>query len=211
MPSPDSAVGLMAKFPELGKVKTRLAAEIGDHRALSVYQALLSNVCEQCCPDHNNDYLWTCWVTPGRYADQFKTLYPGFQQYAAQANGHLGVRMAAALNAILESPGIRKALLIGADIPDLDRARLAAALTALDNTDVVWGPARDGGYYLVGMSTVHPQLFEGIAWGGPDVLKHSIAIAEQSGLSYRLLEPLEDVDTTDDLRKFRRLLGHRNS
>jgi rSAM/selenodomain-associated transferase 1 len=211
MPSPDSAVGLMARYPELGKVKTRLAAEVGDGRALSVYRSLLENVCDRCAPKSEADYLWTCWVTPGSRLEHFRAAFSGFHRYAVQADGELGVRMAAALTELLEQSGIRKAVLIGADIPDLDRARIIQALEVLEDVDVVWGPTGDGGYYLIGMRAVHPSLFEGIDWGGPDVLERSMAAAKQNGLSYRLLESLDDIDTADDLGNAGRFSNRRKT
>jgi glycosyltransferase A (GT-A) superfamily protein (DUF2064 family) len=92
-------------------------------------------------------------------------------------------------------------IVIGSDLPDLPPAIVADALAALDGeaTGVVLGPAADGGYYLIGMNRLHPELFDGIDWSTERVMAQTVAAAEQSGVHPALLETWPDVDTAADL------------
>jgi len=195
-------VGLMAKWPEAGKVKTRLAAEIGTERALSTYCSLLDNVFRRCHPDARDTYRLGCFVTPGDKCPAFAKRFPGYAFYQAQTDGDLGQRMQVAMAYLLGWPQAQKAILIGADIPLLSRAQLRQAFHVLATRDVVWGPTDDGGYYLIGLSSVHTALFQDVDWGTERVLRQSTDIARQHSLSFELLEPLHDLDTAEDLTRF---------
>lgn len=107
-----------------------------------------------------------------------------------------------AFGQLLGWPEVKRVILIGADIPDLGCKQIEAGFSALEEKDVVFGPTDDGGYYLVGMKRARPELFEGINWGSSEVMERSREIADRSGLSYTLLEPLADLDNADDLRGF---------
>jgi glycosyltransferase A (GT-A) superfamily protein (DUF2064 family) len=105
--------------------------------------------------------------------------------------------MATALEEALEEAD--QALLIGADIPGIDRTAVARAFSALADHDVVLGPARDGGYYLVGLSRACPAIFRDIPWSTDRVLSRTLGRAEEEGLTVALLQAKGDVDTVDDL------------
>jgi glycosyltransferase A (GT-A) superfamily protein (DUF2064 family) len=94
--------------------------------------------------------------------------------------------------------GARRAIIIGTDIPGIDRSLVVEAFAGLGSHDVVLGPAMDGGYYLIGTRRPQPGLFRGIAWSTPAVLAQTRARARALGLSVRLLGPLRDVDTARD-------------
>ncbi|RME26984.1 MAG: glycosyltransferase [Candidatus Zixiibacteriota bacterium] len=199
---PADWVGLMAKWPEAGMVKTRLAAEIGEQLALRVYCRLLDNVLARCSPSESDTYRLGCFVTPGQKCRAFAERFPGYAFCYPQGEGNLGQRMQAALAHLLAQPGAKKAVLIGADIPLLGREQLRQAFEELDSHDVVWGPTDDGGYYLIGVSRWHETIFNDIDWGTEKVLKQSMEAAERSHVSFSLLEPLHDLDTVDDLARF---------
>ncbi|CAL5219673.1 g1560 [Coccomyxa viridis] len=113
---------------------------------------------------------------------------------------NLGQRMAAAMDKVLSS-GTQKVVLIGSDCPDISESILQEAFAALQHHDVVFGPALDGGYYLVGLSQPPGKLFEGIHWSTSSVLQHSITQAHDLGLSCAAKLPsLQDLDTIQDLR-----------
>ena len=102
---------------------------------------------------------------------------------------------------------------MGTDAPGVSRATVIEALSALDDADVVIGPAEDGGYYLLALRELRPELFTGIAWSGPTVAAQTRARATAAGLSVHELKHLRDVDTLEDLRAewpaVRALLAHR--
>lgn len=196
----DCAVGLMTRYPQLGCVKTRLAATIGDGEALRVYLELLARATKVVCDLDKNRFVRTVLVTPPEFLEQFANQYPGLDHYLVQAEGDLGARMAHALNTMLDSPGIRKAILIGTDIPELSCEIIDEASAALENHDCVFGPTVDGGYYLIGMRRVHKRLFRGLAWGTAAVLRKSLEIADAEDLTVNLLTKLRDLDNSEDLK-----------
>jgi rSAM/selenodomain-associated transferase 2/rSAM/selenodomain-associated transferase 1 len=116
----------------------------------------------------------------------------------AQHPGDLGQRMHLAADRAF-SHGAKRVVIIGTDCPSLDEPTLSEAFDALIKNDVVYGPAADGGYVLIGLSKPCPQLFTGIAWGGNMVLEQSLAAARESFLKVAMLEVREDVDTPADL------------
>ncbi len=128
---------------------------------------------------------------------------PAFRLHP-QIGPDLGARMAGAFAEVLGdgTPPVR-ALLIGSDLPLLEEAHLRAAAEALGRADAVFGPAGDGGYYLVGLRAPCPELFALPRWGGADVLAETLARAEAAGLTVARLDPLPDVDTGADLARVR--------
>lgn len=195
------AIGILTRYPERGVGKTRLAAAIGADAAYDLARAMLLDVCAAvrgaalCHP--------TVFVDPAEAIDETAVL-TGIPDVRAQAAGDIGERMLAASRA-LESDGYQPIVIVGSDLPLLDPARIHHALRALRRADAVFGPAADGGYYLVGMHRPQPALFDGtaISWSGPEVLAASVAAAEQAGLDYGLLPASFDVDTGDDLERLR--------
>eukprot|EP00850_Spirogloea_muscicola_P016016 SM000127S26632 [mRNA] locus=s127:184091:185264:- [translate_table: standard] len=116
----------------------------------------------------------------------------------------LGVRMLAALQEVFQG-GASSAIVIGTDVPDLDEHIMMSAFSALEVHQVVFGPAEDGGYYLLGIRQPFDALFEGIPWSMPDVLQCSLVAAAGAGLSVAplcTLPTLADIDTADDLRRW---------
>lgn len=97
------------------------------------------------------------------------------------------------------SKGARRVVVIGTDCPSIDEPLLEKAFHSLDTADLVFGPAADGGYYLVGLSRPCPAIFNAIEWGGPQVLDQSLASAKLSGFQTTLLGVLYDVDVSEDL------------
>jgi hypothetical protein len=199
---PEYAVGLMAKFPVIGSVKTRLASTSGLVRALTVYRALLANAVAVVTGLDPDTYRRTAFVTPGNYVKDFDAAYPGFDELFAQKGSSLGGRMLNAFAELLMNPATDRACLIGADIPDLDRAAIDRAIDLLEDHDLVLGPTDDGGYYLIALGQAHHELFTAIPWGTGDVLRQTKAVADRLGLRVATLHTLRDLDDIADLKHF---------
>ena len=118
-----------------------------------------------------------------------------------QVGGDLGERMRNAFVAHLES-GMEKVVLIGTDCPSLEGIHLVQAFEALEHSDLVLGPARDGGYYLIGMKRRADFLFEGITWSSELVLSQTLTLAAEQGLHSSLLSILEDIDSPEDWERY---------
>jgi rSAM/selenodomain-associated transferase 1 len=120
----------------------------------------------------------------------------------AQEGQDLGERMAGAFARSFEV-GMDKVVLIGTDCPTLQRQHLKEAFEALTHSDLVLGPATDGGYYLIGMTRRADYLFEGITWSTSQVLPDTMKVASQHGLTTTLLQELDDIDTQEDWERYR--------
>jgi len=199
-----SCIALFVKPPLPGRVKTRLARDIGDEAACSIYLALVERVLANIAASD----LPLVIFYDGDNADQLPLAWREAAQICIpQQGGDLGERMANALGQLF-SDGIEQAVLIGSDIPGLDAAYLHNAFRLLAGHDLVIGPAIDGGYCLIGFhsSTFTPPLFQQIPWSSGQVLELTLSAAEAARLSVGLLPPLRDIDTLDDLIH---ISGHR--
>lgn len=185
---------IFARHPELGRVKTRLAAGIGNEAALVAYRALLAHTRAIIAPLAVHK---TAWMT-GTNVPVDTVEWAGFEQ-RPQPDGDLGQKMQAAFAYDFARP-VEAAVIIGTDCPGLTTGHLTAAFAALRTHDVVLGPAVDGGYYLLGMKRLHSLLFAGKAWSTDSVLTDTLADAARLGLQVHLLPELQDLDTADDLR-----------
>ncbi len=199
---PVNIAAVMAKLPVLSKVKTRLAKTIGKPKALKVYEILLDNLCEKCLPSDNNSFKLGCFITPSNKTKDFYKLYSSFAFYRPQKGNDLGERMNSAFQNIFSEFHAAKAILIGADIPDLHRDIIENAFRKLMTNDVVIGPTDDGGYYLIGMRQTESTLFENIPWGTSHVLEQTFEVCQKNILSVGILELLSDLDTEEDLKKY---------
>lgn len=195
---PHDVLIVMTRLPREGRNKTRLIPALGASGATAMHDRLTRHAVgrassyammhpgaslevhlEGGSPDEGREWL-------------------GDVECIAQHPGDLGQRMQAAADRAF-SRGAQRVVIIGTDCPSLDEPTLSEAFDALDKNDVVYGPAADGGYVLVGLSKPCPQLFTGIAWGENRVLKQSLAAARESFLKVAMLEIREDVDTPADL------------
>lgn len=188
-----SALLLFIKNPIPGKTKTRLAGDVGNEMALKMYHKLTDWTREQALglTDTDRFLYYSNDVTAGdawSEQDFHKRL---------QHPGGLGERMLAGFSAAF-AQGYDKVVIIGSDCPGIDTAYLSEAFAALDDHDVVIGPALDGGYTLLGMRTLTPTLFQDVAWSTEEVLPTTLARAAAAGRSVRQLKPLSDVDYLKD-------------
>lgn len=185
------------KAPRLGSVKTRLAATLSDAEALRIHELLVSKTL-QAVAELNPVQLAFAPDDAGREVQRW--LRAGWT-LTPQGDGDLGERLARAFGSAF-AEGARQVVVIGSDCPDLTVHDVRDARSALAGHDVVLGPAADGGYWLIGLRSPQPALFEGIAWSTDQVLGQTLGRAQSSGLSVSLLRLLRDVDTEPDWRKF---------
>tara|TARA_R100001015_G_C4629582_1_gene190556 strand:- start:1551 stop:2150 length:600 start_codon:yes stop_codon:yes gene_type:complete len=183
------------KNPSLGKVKTRLAAEIGDEKALEVYQSLLNKCRQECLKVKADRYLYY-----HEFVDDHDDWSQLFFHKRKQSNGDLGEKIKHAFTEVQSSDEVNPTVIIGTDCYDLDHSMISLAFKALKMTDVVIGPANDGGYYLLGCRKFNPQLFDEIEWSSERVLRQTVMKINKLGLNYFLLEERIDLDTFDDLK-----------
>ncbi|MEL6252827.1 MAG: TIGR04282 family arsenosugar biosynthesis glycosyltransferase [Bacteroidota bacterium] len=185
---------IFVKHPEKGKSKTRLAAGIGHDQALEVYRKLLAHT-----RDISKNLAADKVVFFGNQMPEqdlwSAVFYPRYQQVGAD----LGERMAHAFNWGFEQ-GYEQICIIGSDCATLTTDILEKAYTVLSEKDFVIGPAKDGGYYLIGMSDFYPKVFEDRVWSTAEVRKEAIADLEAGNKSFDLLTELSDVDVVDDLK-----------
>jgi rSAM/selenodomain-associated transferase 1 len=188
-----------------GKVKTRLAQSIGDEEALNVYRHLVR------ITERESLKLSHCDVHIYFTENEQSTFWPNNKKFV-QFGDDLGKRMMNAFQNGFNS-GYKKIIAIGSDLPDLKVEIMSEGLKALDFNDTVFGPAEDGGYYLVGMKRIIPEIFINKRWSDPSLLVATTDELKRIGYSFELLFPLNDVDTVEDLKKssialkFKHLLG----
>ena len=179
---------VMAKAPRLGRVKTRLAADIGAVAAWAFYRRTLASVVRPLARDRR----WTTWlaVTPDASVRRDR-IWPVACPRLTQGGGDLGQRLARMMAIMAPGPVI----MIGADIPDIRPDHVARAFRALGNHDAVFGPAADGGYWLVGLKR-RPRfndVFQGVRWSSADALADTLD-NQPAGWRTAFLETLTDVD-----------------
>ena len=188
---------LFVRAPQLGTGKRRLARDIGDIAALRFERAMIALLLRRLAKDRR--WRLRIAVTPDKARHRAGHGCSGVEA-VAQGQGDLGIRMRRALETCRPGPVV----LVGADIPALDAGHVAAAYQLLGSRDLVFGPAKDGGFWLVGARHPRrlPRLFERVRWSGPDALADTLA-----GLSRRIrvgyVDRLEDVDDGDAYRRLK--------
>lgn len=195
-----NCVLFFVKYPMAGRVKTRLAEQIGQDAATGLYRSFVADIIATLKSlDANIKIVFA----PPNSKDQLQQWLGKKYSYIPQAGQDLGQRMK---NAFFQafSEGFRDVIVIGSDSPDLPKEYLELAFTALDKSDVVVGPSSDGGYYLIGFTrdTFLPEAFERISWGSNKVLEQTTNILKRYSQSLYLLPQWHDVDTLPDLKSF---------
>lgn len=191
----------MAKHPDAGRVKTRLAAAYGAEAACALYRAFVVDLAARLATT-GRETAWAVWPPGSPFGD----VLPGARWFP-QRGADLGERMAAA-TADLFAEAPTPVIVLGADVPHVSLAALDDAERALvDGTDVVLGPAADGGYYLIGLRAPTPGVFTNVAWGTATVLETTRVRAAGLGLATRLVGPDFDLDEPADVRRLRALLA----
>jgi rSAM/selenodomain-associated transferase 1 len=190
---------IFVKYPEPGKVKTRLAEELGEKKAAEVYSLMAETVIGEVI--HSESYETAIFFDPPDKEDEIiKWIGDGSVVFFPQDGEALGERMSNAFGTAF-SDGARKAVIIGTDCVDVTAETVEEAFDLLGETDVVIGPAKDGGYYLLGLNNHEPALFRDITWSTGLVLDQTVGRINEAGLSFTLLKTLNDIDTAGDLRR----------
>lgn len=180
--------------PELGKVKSRLAKDIGEASALEVYKLLLEhtkNVLLQL--DCDKAVYYSVKIRENDIWDS--EIFSKHQQ----SGNDLGERMQNAFKNGFEK-GYKNIIIVGSDLYDLDAEIINTAFKKLESHDNVIGPAVDGGYYLLGMKTLHPSVFKINNWGTQMVYKQTISKLNTN--SMYVLDTLNDIDYVEDLEPY---------
>jgi hypothetical protein len=190
---PLHALIIFVKNPIEGNVKTRIAKTVGHPKAVEVYRELLNytRTVAETLPAN------TCTRTVyyGDFINE-NDLWNGWSK-SLQSEGDLGYRMKEAFREQL-ALGAKSVVIIGSDCLALHPKHLEDAFTTLQSHDVVIGPSTDGGYYLLGMNTLHEALFNGMPWSQPTLLEKTMRVLDSQSLPYHLLEPLTDIDEWED-------------
>jgi rSAM/selenodomain-associated transferase 1 len=185
---------VFTKNAQLGKVKTRLAATIGDDEALHAHKLLVEKTTIQLSSILSDKVVY--------YSDHIEDgdifSVNGFHKHV-QVGKDLGQRMHNAFSEEFKQ-GYSSIVIIGTDCPDLEEENVTQAFELLKSNELVLGPALDGGYYLIGLSSPREELFSGIEWSTSSVFKKTIEIAELAQMSVGILPTKRDIDTFDDLK-----------
>ncbi len=194
-------VCIMAKAPEAGQVKTRLCPPLSPEDAAELYRCFLLDKIAQVREVAGAEPVLA--FAPAQAAAVFEALAPGFA-LLPQRGPDLTARLTAVCADLFRS-GCDAAILIDSDTPTLPTERLerAVAVVKEGGCDLVLGPSEDGGYYLIGLRRLHPELFEGMQWSTPTVLEKTLRRARALGLSATTLSSWYDVDTAADLERLR--------
>lgn len=187
---------IFAKDPVAGRVKTRLAKEIGKDKALKVYESLLKKTFKTF---EQTKHDVRAYFTPSR--DNLKKLLPKRFKLLPQKGRSLGIKM---FNAFKDSfKYYRKIILIGVDCPFVNKSLIQKAFASLSKHTIIIGPSKDGGYYLIGLSKPYPSIFKNISWGSNKVLKQTLKQCKLLSTKPYLLKKLYDIDTLSDYKKWR--------
>ena len=211
----DNLLMIFVKNPELGKVKTRLASTIGEEKALEVYKTLLAHTSTIVNSiGFDKAVFYSDSITHNDLWNNEK-----FQKYLQQGED-LGEKMLSAFTFAF-AIGYKNVVIIGSDCIQLTAKIIEEAFELLipaclpagqagpadRSNDVVIGPAKDGGYYLLGMNKLYKELFQNKKWSSENVLLDTLIDLKKRNVPYKLLETLSDVDHEEDLGELRKLIG----
>jgi rSAM/selenodomain-associated transferase 1 len=202
-----NAIVLFVKAPVPGRVKTRLCPPLSHEQAATLYRAFARDAVAA---------ARGCGVAALSVAYAPHPSMPDLSwlddapAWFKQARGALGKRLSAAFDRAFRA-GASKVVIIGSDCPELEPRLLREAFARLGDSQAVLGPARDGGYYLIGLTSPEPSLFVGIEWSGPDVLAGTVGRLRARGMRFKLLAPRADIDTPADLERLRSRLTRNGS
>lgn len=183
---------LFTKNPELGKCKTRLAATVGDHKALEIYEQLLDYTRDFSSKLAIPKHIYYAW----KITENDRWSQPNFHK-KLQAEGSLGVKMKTAFEESFKA-GFEKVIIVGSDCAEINEKDILEAEKILDQNQLVFGPALDGGYYLLGMNTMTNCVFEDKPWSMDHLLAVTLKELEEKSITYSLLTPKSDIDYEED-------------
>jgi len=196
------AIIVMTRYPEAGKVKTRLIEHLGVEGTTYLHQKMAEYTISTLEPLRDIQTADLRIFFSGGSTEKMENWLGEGLEYRPQQGENLGSRMTHAFEHIFAA-GYNRAVMLGTDCPDIEGATIVKALKCLRSADVVLGPAEDGGYYLIGLNEIAPELFRNIDWGSAKVLNQTVEIVKNLNLTPAYLPPLRDIDTPDDLESIR--------
>ncbi len=187
---------IFLKYPQAGKVKTRLAKDVGNQRAAEIYSEMSKTIVDNV--SGSSEYQTAIFFDPPEKENEIRNWIGKKEvRFSPQRGETLGDKMSNAFKEVFSSES-KRVVIIGTDCPDVTSGTIAQALDSLEEVDVVLGPAADGGYYLLGLNNHVPEIFGGIEWSTERVLNQTLERIKEKKLSFELLETLKDIDTLDD-------------
>jgi rSAM/selenodomain-associated transferase 2/rSAM/selenodomain-associated transferase 1 len=189
---------VFTRYPEPGKSKTRLIPALGPEGAADLHRQMCEHTLSWARRMQGGSEVSVEFYIDGEGQDRFRKWLGDDVLYRPQGKGTLGARMNRAFQDSFRA-GMAKVIIIGTDCLGLSEGPVQEAFQALEENDLVLGPANDGGYYLIGLRRPAEELFKGIPWGTEQVLAHTRRVAQSLGLRTFLLDPLGDVDRPEDL------------
>lgn len=193
----DRCLIMFVKFPEQGRVKSRLAKDLGAEAAANLYRCFVDDLSERFSKE---PYKLCLAFHPTEKENEMREMLGDEFSCIPQTGDDLGERMKLAFLRCF-SEGGRSVVLIGSDIPDLPARIVDEAFCALDEKDSVIGPAADGGYYLLGFKqdTFNANVFQGIPWGGETVFHDTMNLLRMAGAPVHVLPAWRDIDKYEDI------------
>ena len=199
LPESEEAIFVFLRWPEPGRAKTRLIPSLGPHRAADVYRRMAERVLDVVRNYDRPGLLRVAYLDPPERADDVAAWIGNGFHMLAQPDGDMGRRLEDAFVGMFRKKA-RRVLAIGTDCVEITHEILDEAYEALERCDAAIGPALDGGYYLMGLNRPCHHVFRGIPWSSDRVLRETLGRLRSCGLVVRLLPPLLDIDTPEDLK-----------
>jgi uncharacterized protein len=200
MPPPKKALLVFMRYPEPGRVKSRLASAIGSGPAAQIYDKLLRRTLGVAV-----DFKWRraaidifVFFTPAEKYVEIRETYPGPWTFLCQQGQHLGERMEEAVRKVLHR-GYSQVVLAGTDLADLEFSDFDEAFQAMDDGYSALGPAADGGFYIIGVNRPCPLVFQSDVWSTGEIFARTERLLEQTGTRVKRLRERRDIDNPEDL------------
>jgi len=195
------AVIVFAKFPEKGKVKTRLASTLGDRFAKDFYKVCAEHTFNEILKTNNNNTRHFLFYSDENDRKKIKKWTQSKFLLFHQQGEDLGKKMLNAFQSVFKND-VSKTIIIGTDLPDISSDIIEKSFNLLDDCDVVIGPATDGGYYLLGMKKIYEKLFLNLPWSTDKLFEQTLKIINELNLNLSILPELSDIDTENDLNNW---------
>ena len=200
MKTQGKALIVFLRYPRPGKVKSRLAAKLGEHRAAEVYEKLVRRTLGVATDFKRSktDLHIFAFFTPADRKEQLEESFPGPWKFVPQRGSHIGERMDLAIRQTLSS-GYKQVVLVGTDIVNLENLDFQQAFEDLEHGFAVLNPATDGGFYLIGLNRPCPSALAPKEWGTADVFRRTRDLLEKAGFRVQVNRQRQDIDRPEDI------------
>lgn len=189
---------VFAKYPENGKVKTRLSATIGENFAKNFYKICAEHTFEEILKVNDKNKEQFLFYSDKKNKNKISEWTENKFLCFPQRGKDLGEKMLNAFKTI-KKENATKAIIVGTDLPDISSDILNKSFELLNDSDIVIGPATDGGYYLLGMKKIYKELFSNMPWSSDILFDKTLNVIKELGLEASILPELSDIDTEEDL------------